>query len=118
VIYLAIILQLAFGFLIGYGGTWSVQLESFREIFVFSIGSVLGVWGVGSIFKEARMGGSAAKEHLLRFINTLMGSSFGALLVIQVNTIDITDDFILPLVGAVVGYYYPSLGSSKSDPQR
>lgn len=113
-VYLAIALQLAFGFLIGFGGTWSVHLSTFREIFVFSIGSVLGVWGVGSIFKEIQAD-SSFRENLVRLLNSLMGSSFGALLVIQINTIDMTDDFVLPLFGALIGYYFPNLFAQKPE---
>ena len=113
-VYIAIVLQLVFGFLIGFGGTWSVDLETFREIFLFSIGSVLGVWGVGSIFKEIE-GGSSFRKHLVRLLNSMMGSSFGALLVIQINTIDATDDFVLPLFGALIGYYFSNLFAQKPE---
>ena len=89
-----------------------MELVTFKETFVFSIGAVLGVWGVGSIFKESTTGGSLGR-HLMRLLNPLMGSSFGALLVIQIDTINIHDDFLFPLAGAIFGYYFPNLFQAK-----
>ncbi len=96
------------GFLIGYGGTWAVNFAAFLEIGFFSLGLSVGIWGIGVIFMEVYEN-LKFSHHLVIFINTFIGAIFGAFMVMLISSHNMVDDYVIPLVCGLTGFYYTHL---------
>ena len=107
-IIIIIALQLLMGFLMGFAGTWMVNFNEFQEIGIFIIGVSLGVSMVGIISQEVYKSIKLSKQ-MVYVLNTFIGAVFGAFLVILLESANHIDDYILPLLFAIIGYYYTNL---------
>ena len=105
---IVVLLQSIIGFLIGYGGTWAVNFGAFHETGIFSLGVSVGIWGIGVIFMEVYEN-LKFSHHLVIFINTFIGAIFGAFLVTFIASNNIIDDYVIPMVCALIGFYYTRL---------
>jgi len=105
---LILVLQLILGFLMGFAGSWMVNFNELQELAVFVFGASIGIAGVGIISQEVYKNIKFSKQ-LIFILNTFIGAVFGAFLVILLDSSNKVDDFVIPLLLGVGGYYYTNL---------
>ncbi|MCO6452984.1 MAG: hypothetical protein J5I90_19525 [Caldilineales bacterium] len=98
-----ILLQLVVGQLLGFVPAYALGVGEGRELLVIGLGYALGVWGVGMAGEWAmkRLGEGLAVRSL---IGTLLGSFLGILAILLTPAFGFAQ-LLLPLMGALAGYY-------------
>lgn len=105
---LIVLLQLIVGLLLGFNVAYRLGFGRNRELLVIGAGAALGIWGTGALVAWMR----DSAPSLWSLAATLAGSLLGVLLIV------ITPPFgfaalLLPLFGALLGYYLVDGWSSR-----
>jgi len=100
---LIIFLQLLVGQLVGFVPAYRLGVGEGWELVVIALGYALGVWGVGALADLARRRWST-DQAVVRLLGTLTGSFIGVLLIVITPAFGFAQ-LLLPLAGALSGYY-------------
>ena len=114
-VWIKVIVQLIVGFLIGFTATLTVNLATTYEVIIFTLGNIVGVTGGGTCVEDIQ-NRLTFKGFLLRLLFTGLGGALGALLTIVILRIHPADDFSLPLVASILGYYSSNFLVEKAQP--
>src|SRR5215469_67568 len=106
-----IIFQLLVGYALAFGIVLLTQATNGWEAAGSGIGSIVGVWLVGSL-SHAMQSSLKIGRALTLFIGTLLGGLAGTLIIVVLGTTTLAfvGLFFIPLLGALIGYYgFPAL---------
>lgn len=97
---LLVLLQIASGLLLGFAVTYVLGFDNPMKLLVIGTGTGLGVWGVGA---TAQFRGSASPS-FWSLVMTVSGAFLGVLVILFAVPFSFAA-LLLPLLGALVGYY-------------
>ncbi|MCP4168873.1 MAG: hypothetical protein GY759_23665 [Chloroflexi bacterium] len=101
-----ITLQIVIGQLLGFVPAYMLGVGDGWELVVIALGYVVGVWGVGTVAEILRRQFSI-DQVVASLLGTFIGSFLGVLLILITPAFGFAQ-LLMPLTGAVLGYYIAS----------